>query len=123
MGNSPIKLKAHLVKIDLLKTDAIPEIEQLFKDAHTVKKSGAKLEEWPIVGEDCKVFMKAVFEYCYGEYSDAKKGRSGDIVHPAEIDAIKKVLKDTLDPANKKEVTIAVLKKELKKLVDDTDYN
>ena len=43
-------------------------------------------------------------------------------MHPAEIDAIRHQLKVALDPSNAKEVTWKVVRQEIKKLVDDTDY-
>ena len=146
--NTPAKLRNQLGRIDLVATPektpqefdklVVPELIKLFRDAHTVQDSKYKnckdaaseqeLHGWPLRGaeggehDDYKGFMTAVFEYCYEEYADAKKGRNQDIVHPAEIDAIRHQLKVALDPNNSKEVTWKAVRQEIKKLVDDTDY-
>merc|ERR1712137_853114 len=124
MGNTPAKLRAHLIKIDLLKTGAEAEIEQLFKDAHSngVVDGPVKNAD-PAKAGDYDALMSAVFEYCYGEYAEAKRGRNQDIVHPVEVDVIKRHVKEALSPGNTKEITLENMKKHLKKLVDDTDYN
>merc|ERR1712087_596991 len=92
--NSPVNLRQHLTRIDLIdkndKRNAEIEVEKLFKDARVAAKDG------PISGEDYHLFLKAVFDYLYGEMAE-RKAKRDDIVHPAEIDQLKKVIKESLD--------------------------
>jgi flavocytochrome c len=122
-SNSAAKLRHRLIKIDLLKTSAEAEIEELFIAAHSTKQGKSAEAYGPVTGSDYRILMKAVQDYCYGEYAEAKKARLDDIVHPSEIDVIKSHIKESLDPENNKQVTLASMRLSLKKLVDDTDYN
>merc|ERR1712232_95892 len=105
------------------------EIEALFRDAHSNGEWGSDQYPNPVKNADAAkagdydALFTAVFEYCYGEYAEAKRGRNQDIVHPVEVDVIKRHVKEALSPGNTKEITLENMKKHLKKLVDDTDYN
>merc|ERR1712007_51601 len=117
--NSPAKLHNYLVSIDLATDSADGLIDKLFVDAHSDKTKAKDA----IVGEDYKALVASTFEYVLAEYEERKKSKTGDIVHPVEINALKQVVKQTLDPDNKGEITLAALKTSLKKMLDDNDVN